>query len=54
MKKKVSDFIHSLGGSCSYSGRSKTMYINDPFDLDIESAVIEKFGYELPFKLITN
>lgn len=30
MKKKVSDFVHSYGGSTSYSGHEKIMYIKSP------------------------
>lgn len=36
----------------------RTMYINDPRKGEqvesIESAVLNKFGYSLPFKLVTN
>lgn len=66
-KKTVTGFVRSLGGTASYSGKSKTMYIkSDGFIHDngiyilnntadaIETAVLEKFGYSLRFKLSTN
>ena len=57
MKKQVTDYVKSLGGNTAYSGNTKTMFIkNDPhpFDNYIESLVIEKFGFGLPFSLKTN
>ena len=54
MKKIVENFIRSLGGSTNYSGNKRIMYINDLKSIDIEQKVVEKFGYTLPFKLITN
>lgn len=54
MKKKVSDFVKSLGGTTQYSGKSKTMYIHHTrfnFNDDVHTKIIEKFGYNLPFKL---
>lgn len=52
MKKEVAQFIKSLGGKPSYSGKRKTMYING--DDSIELAVIDKFKYSLPFSIATN
>lgn len=56
MKKEVSDFVKALGGSVSYMGSKKILFITDPhpFDNDIEKKVIDKFGYGLPFKLATS
>lgn len=56
MKKVVSNFVKSLGGQTSYSGKTKTMFIKDPhpFDNDIEKKVLNKFGFGLPFKLATS
>lgn len=60
MKKQVSAFISLVGGSASYSGRTNTMFITDHkfpiFDgtQSIENAVYNKFGMELPFKVVTN
>lgn len=52
------NYISKLGGTSAYSGRTKTLYINDPLKNDeiqsIESAVLIKFGFDLPFKLQTN
>ena len=56
MKKQVSDFVKSLGGTASYSGKHKIMFIDNNGIEDglIELRVVEKFGYGLPFKLKTN
>lgn len=58
MKKQVEQFIFSLGGSPSYSGKIKTMYITDPLKKSekqsIEDCIYTLFGFELPFKLKTN
>jgi hypothetical protein len=85
MKKKVIDFIRSLGGTANYAGYTevyevnkaettkskrlvlvernvRTLFINDPLkDIaevggveSIEAAVLNKFGYSLPFTLKTN
>lgn len=59
MKKVISDFVKSLGGSTEYSGRTRTMFINDPKKgqqiESIEAAVYNKWGFEiLPFDLKTN
>jgi hypothetical protein len=56
MKGKVASLVKSLGGSTAYSGKSKTMYINDPYPYNetIETLVIQTFGYGLPFKIATN
>lgn len=53
MKKQVSDFVKSLGGQTSYSGNTKTMWIDHAFiqNHDIEDMVIKKFGYGLHFRL---
>lgn len=47
MKKQVSDFVKSLNGETKYSGNTKTMYIPE----NLHYQVIEKFGFNLPFKL---
>lgn len=62
MKKQVIEYIRSLGGIANYSGKSTmyrrgTMFIteNKPEDKQsIEECVLNKFGYNLPFKLQTN
>lgn len=69
MKKQVQAFIASLGGSSSYAGNTKngnvkTLFINDPKSADrcedipgnegIEAAVLNQFGFNLPFTLKTN
>ncbi len=60
MKKQVTKFVEKLSGKTFYSGRKKTMFIYDRWqNLDIpmqsiEGAVLQKFGYNLPFKLQTN
>lgn len=54
MKKKVSDFVKSLGGTTGYSGKRKTMFIHGSPKVrseHLQMAVIKMFGYELPFKL---
>jgi hypothetical protein len=54
MKKVISDFVRSHGGTTTYSGNTKTMHINDKNNVGIEMKILEKFGYSLPFKLSTN
>lgn len=58
MKRIISDYVRSLGGSTAYSGNTRTMYINDPLDKtdrqSIESVIYNKFGFDLPFQLKTN
>jgi hypothetical protein len=56
IKKLVSDFIKSFGATTSYSGKTKTMFIKNAFveDFDIEEKVLDKFGYDLPFKIATS
>ena len=56
MKKVVSNFVKSLGGKTAYSGKTKTMFIKDPNPLgnDIEKKVLDKFGFGLPFRLVTS
>lgn len=44
MKKKISDFVRSLGGSTRYSGHKRIMYIKNDPDGDILNATIKKFG----------
>lgn len=52
MKKLISDYVKSLGGSTCYSGNTKTMYILDKEGVQfIEECVLNKFGFDLPFKL---
>jgi hypothetical protein len=53
MKKKVAKFINSLGGQSSYSGKRRTMFIHKNTN-DIESKVIQEFGYGILFRLETN
>lgn len=53
-KRNVQDYIRSLGGSSSYSGKTKTLFINDTSgQFDIEHAVLLKFP-NLSFSLKTN
>jgi hypothetical protein len=57
MKKTITDYIKSLGGSAHYSGNTKTMWITDPIKdvaQSIEECILIKFGFDLPFKLATN
>jgi len=58
MKNQVTQYVKSLGGTTAYSGKSKTMFINDPKKDEpiqsIESVLLIKFGFSLPFKLHTN
>ena len=54
MKKQVQAFIRKLGGSSSYSGKKKTLFITDPKGDEIELATLGEFGLSLPFKLATN
>lgn len=60
MKQQIKDYVKSIGEKAYYSGKTKTMYVTDKFkDLDIpmqstESAILQKFGFGLPFKLATN
>jgi hypothetical protein len=54
MKKQVTDYVKYLGGQTAYSGKTKTMYINDKIGNSIELKVLEFFGYGLPFGLKTN
>lgn len=55
MKKKVSDFVKSLGATTSYSGKRKTMYIkvSKHEHWDIEMSILDKFGFSLRFRLST-
>jgi hypothetical protein len=53
MKKIIEKFILSFGVTCSYSGNTKTMYINSK-NTEIEDLVIKKFGFGIPFKISTN
>lgn len=59
-KTIIKDYVKSLGEKAYYSGKTKTMYVTDKFkDLDIpmqstEGAILQKFGFGLPFKLATN
>ena len=55
MKKLISNYVKELNGQTHYSGKTKTMFIQDPnsFDNYIERKVLEKFGFGLPFKLAT-
>lgn len=53
MKRIVQQFIASFGCSSSYSGKTKTLYIND-LSKEIELKILDKFGYALHFKLKTN
>lgn len=58
MKKLISDYVKSLGGSTNYSGKSSIMYINDHQFSATKQTIVEclynKFGFDLPFKLVTN
>lgn len=59
MKNEIKAYIKSLGGSSAYSGNTKTLYINDPLKEDeqkesIESAILRKYGFGIPFTLKTN
>lgn len=51
MKKKVIKYVKSLGGVALYSGHDKTMYILGARSTHIQEKIIDKFGYNLPFKL---
>jgi hypothetical protein len=53
MKKKIQEYIKSVGGSSSYSGRTKTLYIipRNIQEFEIEMDIIEKFGHNIGFKL---
>lgn len=58
MKKKVADFIKSLGAKTAYSGKNRTMYIkvqkkSGKGKFDVEDSVLEKFGMGLFFRLET-
>lgn len=56
MKAQFVKHIQSLGGTCSYSGKKKTMFIHEnktdgiPAE-EIEYASLLHFGYKLPFKI---
>lgn len=58
MKKQVAAYILSLGGQPGYSGKTRTLYITDPRKGEpvqsIEECVLNKFGFNLPFRLQTN
>lgn len=58
MKKQVTNYVQSLGGTTQYSGKDRVMYINDPKkEIDVQSieeCVLNKFGFDLKFKLQTN
>lgn len=58
MKKIVSKFLSEIGCSCEYSGKTQTLFINDPLKtmrhVSAEEMVINKYGYSLPFRLQTN
>lgn len=61
MKKTISQFILSLGGQPSYSGKDKTMYIEDPaftskvMRESISSLIRTKFRkHEIPFQIKTS
>lgn len=51
MKKVVANYVRSMGGRTFYSGHSKTMYMSIPNGIDIEAKVLERFGYNLPFRI---
>lgn len=53
MKKIVKEFVKKLGGKTAYSGKTRTMYIDDPHPdgFMIELLLIRYFGYCLPFSL---
>lgn len=60
MKKEVMNYVSSIGGTSSYSGNTKTLYIKDlklpkfaNTTQTIEECVLNKFGFGLPFKLAT-
>jgi len=58
MKKLVTDYVKTLGGTTSYSGNKKTMYITQPKSMDVidefEMSVLNTIGFSLPFTLKTN
>ena len=55
MKQQVQAYIKMLGGKSAYSGKTRTMWITNPFKLiDLEAMVLHRFGYSLPYKLSTN
>lgn len=51
MKKKIAAFIKQKGGTCSYSGITKTMYVHGKNSEKIEEAIIYEYGFGLPFKV---
>jgi hypothetical protein len=57
-KAEVTKYVRSLGGNTAYSGKTKTMFIEDPRKDEpvqtIEECVLNKFGFDLHFKLQTN
>lgn len=58
MKKEIAAFVFSFNGEARYSGKTKTMYLNDPFKnqdtQSLEDCIYQKFGFDLPFQLKTN
>jgi hypothetical protein len=55
MKKALSEFIKSLGGTTRYCGKLKTLFIHHPRkgdDQDILDECIKKFGRHLPFRIL--
>lgn len=61
MKKQIQKFIKAHGGVSNYSGKEKTMYISTPTYNSvyhpspelIETAVVDHFGFGIPFRLTT-
>lgn len=59
MKKIITDYVKSLGGTTQYSGNKRIMYLNSPKNwnstfmhpMDVE---IQREFPLLPFKLISN
>lgn len=44
MKKRISDFVKSLGGSTQYSGKKRVVYIHGERREDILGECLKKFG----------
>ena len=58
MKKEIIKFLNRIRCTAKYSGKTKTIYITDPYKKEdqqsAESAVYYEFGFDLGFKLVTN
>lgn len=57
MKKIIAEYIYTHGFCPHYAGKTQTMYISRKSIMErteFEDKLITKFGYGLPFRLVSN